>query len=193
MNFFSLHSYPDGFKRHAQSRPPSKLSASPPASLCTQILFCVHPHCCSMGHPRPEPQELETPQDGGMACAQVHIPSPPHSNACRVHHSRYVFIRSPVRSTTDQLVIRIGVAFFDTAWSRSVYPSSLYRDVSSNLKRHVNGFSSSSRYAPQSSWPHVPVREFTTAVAALMNNFPKWSIPSESTASTTRTAPCCLA
>jgi hypothetical protein len=52
----------------------------------------------------------------------------------------------------------IGVAFFDSAWSRSVYPSSLDRNVNSFFFKRVNGSSSLSRYAPPSSGPLVPVR-----------------------------------
>jgi hypothetical protein len=64
------------------------------------------------------------------------------------------------------------VAFFDSAWSRSVYPSSLDCNVNSIFFRRVNGSSSSNRYAPPSCWPRVPVRQFTTTVAAVLNNFP---------------------
>jgi hypothetical protein len=107
-----------------------------------------------------------------MARAQGHVFPPPLSDAYRIHHCRYVFIRCPAQCTTDQLVICIGVAFFDSTWSQSVYPFSLDRNVNSIFFRPVNVSSSSSRYAPPSSWPYVPVCWFLTTVAAVMNNFP---------------------
>ena len=58
-----------------------------------------------MGYPRPEPEELQTLQNEGMACTQDHVFLTSLSDAYRVHHCRYVFIHCPVRCTTDQLVL----------------------------------------------------------------------------------------
>ena len=95
-----------------------------------------------MGYTRSKPEELETPQVGGMACAQIRFFLPPVSDAYRVHHRRYVFICWLVRYTTDQLAISIGVAFFDSSWTRSVCPSSLDR------KRKFNFSSAMSTVLP---------------------------------------------
>jgi hypothetical protein len=103
-----------------------------------------------------------------MACAQDHIFLPPLSDAHRVHHCWYVFMRCPARCTINQIVIYIGVAFFDSAWSQSVCRSFLHRNVNPIFFRRVEPFSFLSPYAPRSSWPHVPVRLFATTVAAVM-------------------------
>ena len=107
-----------------------------------------------------------------MACAQDHVFPPPPFDAYRVHHCRYVFIRSPARCTTDQPVICIGVAFFDSAWSRSVYPSSLDRNVnsiSSGVSTVLPLRADMHRHPLGRVFRYV---SFTTTVGAVMNHFP---------------------
>ena len=154
----------------------------------------MYPHRRCVGYPCPQPEELETPQVGGMARAQVHLFSSPFSDACRVHYRRYVFMCCPVRYTqpTNSLSVQAWHSLIQPGRDRYI-PPSLGRTVNSKFYRLANGSSSLSRYAPPSSWPHVPVCQSTTTVASGYERFSQWSIPSASMEFTTRTAPCCMA
>ncbi len=79
----------------------------------------MHTYSRSLGYPCIEPKELETLQVGRMAYPQDYFLLPTFFHARGVRRCRYVvaLFLSVILVQTFQCE---GVAFFDTAWSRSV-------------------------------------------------------------------------
>lgn len=78
----------------------------------------MHPHGCGLGYPCAEPEELDTLPDGRVAYPQDYFLFPTFLYARRVCRCWYVVVLFSVHLA--QTLQCEGVAFFDTAWSRSV-------------------------------------------------------------------------
>jgi hypothetical protein len=132
----------------------------------------MHPHGRSLGYPCTEPEELDTLPDGRVAYPQDYFLFPTFFYACGVRRCWYAIVLSRVHlAQTFQCE---GVAFFDTAWSRSVSsPCHQIVSVSSISVRHVKSFSCLSPYALLSFLRCAQVCfSFSCSVKSLVINSP---------------------